>query len=135
MILEKLMEKKDLDAYINLRIEYLKSIERGVLEKLPEKERGFIQERFVGRINELEKLLLILRENKIKDMSKQYFREINPNLDDGKEPKVVEHWNGIEMEKIKKEGYGKIIEYWQKGRISFSLNWHRNSIVHYVLIS
>lgn len=84
MILEKLMEKKDLDAYINLRIEYLKSIERGVLEDLPEKERGFIQERFVGRINELEKLLLILRENKIKDMSKQYFHDINPKEDDGK---------------------------------------------------
>lgn len=38
MILEKLMEKKDLDAYINLRIEYLKSIEHGVLEKLPRNE-------------------------------------------------------------------------------------------------
>lgn len=76
-ILDKLMEKKDLDAYLNLRIEFLNNIETEELTKLPEKERGFVQERFVGRKIELKKLLTLLKENKIKDMSKQYFREIN----------------------------------------------------------
>ncbi len=76
-ILDKLMEKKDLDAYINLRIEFLNTIETEELIKLPEKERGFVQERFAGRKIELKKLLTLLKEDKIKDMSKQYFREIN----------------------------------------------------------
>ncbi len=76
-ILDKLMEKKDLDAYLNLRIEFLNNIETEELTKLPEKERGFVQERFVGRKTELKKLLTLLKEDKIKDMSKQYFRDIN----------------------------------------------------------
>lgn len=76
-ILDKLMEKKDLDAYIGLRIEFLNAIESEELKKLPEKERGFVQERFTGRKIELKKLLTLLKEDKIKDMSKKYFHEIN----------------------------------------------------------
>lgn len=85
-ILDKLMEKKDLDAYINLRIELLNSIESEELKNLPEKERGFVQERFTGRKTELKKLLTLLKEDKIKDMSKKYFREINGEIivDDNK---------------------------------------------------
>ncbi len=40
------------------------------IAKLPEKERGFIQERFVGRKIEIKKLLSLLKADKIKDMSK-----------------------------------------------------------------
>lgn len=76
MILDKLMEKKDLDAYINLRIEFLNSIESEELKKLPEKERGFVQERFTGRKLELKKLLSHLKEDKIKEMSKKYFGHV-----------------------------------------------------------
>jgi hypothetical protein len=76
-ILDKLMEKKDLDAYLNLRLEFINSIAEEEITKLPEKERGFIQERFIGRKIELKKLLRLLKEDKIKDMSKKYFQEIN----------------------------------------------------------
>lgn len=76
-ILDKLMEKKDLDAYLNLRLEFINSIMEEELARLPEKERGFIQERFVGRKVEIKKLLNLLRADKIKDMSKKYFQEIN----------------------------------------------------------
>ena len=76
-ILDKLMEKKDLDIYINLRIDYLNSTKTDEIMNRPEKERGLIQERFDGRIRELHKLKTLLAQNKIKDMGKEYFRFIN----------------------------------------------------------
>jgi len=76
-ILDKLMEKKDLDAYIKFRIEYLNSIKKDEIIKHQEKERGLIQERFNGRVIELDKLRILLQKNKIKNMGKEYFRLIN----------------------------------------------------------
>ena len=76
-ILDKLMEKKDLDAYINLRLEFIDSIMHKEVAKLPEKERELVRQRFVGRKVELKKLLRLLKEDKIKDMSKKYFQKIN----------------------------------------------------------
>jgi len=81
-ILDKLMEKKDLDAYINLRLEFIDSIIKKELSKLPENERELIRQRFVGRKVELKKLLRLLNEDKIKDMSKNYFQKINTESDD-----------------------------------------------------
>ncbi len=72
-ILDKLIEKKDLSIYIDFRIEYLNSIKTDEIMSRPEKERGLIQERFNGRILELEKLKDLLCQNKIKDMGKTYF--------------------------------------------------------------
>lgn len=83
VILDKLMEKKDLDAYINLRLEFIDSIIEKEVSKLPEKERELIRQRFVGRKVELKKLLRLSKEDKIKDMSKEYFRKINTESDDG----------------------------------------------------
>jgi len=51
--------------------------------KLPEKERELIRQRFVGRKIELRKLLRLLKEDKIKDMSKKYFQKINTESDNG----------------------------------------------------
>ena len=76
-ILNKLMEKKDLAAYIDLRTDYLNSIKTEEIMKRPEKERGLIQERFEGRIDELEKLKTLLCQDKIKDMGKEYFKQMN----------------------------------------------------------
>ena len=81
-ILDKLMEKKDLDAYINLRLEFIDSIIEKEICRLPEKEREFLRQRFVGRKGELKKLLILLKEDKVKDMSKEYFRKINTESDD-----------------------------------------------------
>ena len=82
-ILDKLMEKKDLDAYINLRLEFIDSVMHKEIARLPEKERELIRQRFVGRKVELRKLLRLLKEDKIKDMSKKYFQKINVESDDG----------------------------------------------------
>ncbi len=82
-ILDKLMEKKDLDAYINLRLEFIDSVMHKEVARLPEKERELIRQRFVGKKIELRKLLRLLKEDKIKDMSKKYFQKINTESDDG----------------------------------------------------
>ncbi len=76
-ILDKLMEKKDLRTYIINRIEFLRQEEQSDLLVLPESERGFIQERFMGRILELQKLKESLDKDLIKHDSKLYFRKIN----------------------------------------------------------
>lgn len=76
-ILNQLMEKKDLDIYINLRIDFLNSTKTAEIMSRPEKERGLIQERFNGRIRELKKLKSLLSQDKIKDMDKEYFRFVN----------------------------------------------------------
>ena len=76
-ILDKLMEKKDLAAYIDLRIDYLNVTKTEVIMKQPERKRGLIQERFEGRIDELEKLKTLLCQDKIKDMGKEYFKRMN----------------------------------------------------------
>ena len=82
-ILDKLMEKKDLDAYINLRLEFIDFIIGKEISRLPEKERELVRQRFVGRKVELRKLLILLKEDKIKDMSKKYFQNINAESDNG----------------------------------------------------
>ncbi len=72
-ILDKLMEKKDLKIYLEFRIKHLNSIKTDSIMAHKEKERGLIQERFNGRILELEKLAGILAQGKLKDMDKHYF--------------------------------------------------------------
>ena len=89
-ILDKLMEKKDLDAYINLRLEFIDSIIEKEILKLPEKERELLRQRFIGRKVELRKLLRLLKEDKIKDMSKEYFRKINTHNEEDDGDKISE---------------------------------------------
>jgi hypothetical protein len=76
-ILNKLMEKKDLSKYVNLRLDYIDSVIRKELPKLPENERELLRQRFVGRKVELKKLLILLDGDKIKTMSNRYFQKIN----------------------------------------------------------
>ena len=73
-ILDKLMEKKDLKIYIDQRIKYLSDEKESEILKLPESERGFIQERFQGRILELKKLRDCLEKDSIKYTSKKYYK-------------------------------------------------------------
>jgi len=76
-ILDKLMEKKDLRAYIIYRIKFLEQERESEILKTPESERGFLQERFQGRIIELKKLKEVLEKDLIKNHSKLYYRKIN----------------------------------------------------------
>lgn len=95
-ILDKLMEKKDLDAYIKLRLEFIDSIIKKELSRLPEKERELVRQRFIGRKVELKKLLNLLNEDKIKDMSKKYFQKINPESDDISVEVDNSEWDNID---------------------------------------
>ena len=72
MILDKLLEKKDLEIYIDTRIKRLLSIN---ITQFPEKQRGKISERIKGRVSELRELKKIIRQSRLKDMSKAYWRE------------------------------------------------------------
>ena len=72
MILDKLLEKKDLEIYIDTRIKKLLSIK---ITQFPEKQRGKISERVKGRVSELRELKKIIRQSRLKDMSKAYWRE------------------------------------------------------------
>lgn len=89
-ILDKLMEKKDLDAYISFRLEFLDSIIEEEISKLPENKREFIRQRFAGRKHELKKLLTLLKEDKIKNMSKKYFQYINTEPKDRDEEDIIQ---------------------------------------------
>ena len=72
MILDKLLEKKDLEIYIDTRIKKLLSIK---ITQFPEKQRGKISERIKGRISELREIKKIILQSRLKDMSKAYWRE------------------------------------------------------------
>lgn len=79
-ILDKLLEKKDLRAYIINRIKYLSTTKESEILRLPESDRGFIQERFYGRILELIKLKESLDKDMIKEHSKIYHRKNKQEL-------------------------------------------------------
>lgn len=73
MILDKLIEKKDLEVYIKLRLKMCKYwLEH--IKMFPVKERGFIQERLHGRMRELDMLLKNI--NTIKKEGKNLWREV-----------------------------------------------------------
>lgn len=76
-ILDKLLEKKDLKTYIEFRIKFLEQEREVEILKLPEQERGFIQERISGRILELKKLKESLAKDLIKHDAKMYYRKTN----------------------------------------------------------
>lgn len=76
MILEKLIEKKDIQIYIETRISHLETELNNTLKQTPEKKREFVKERFAGRIRELEKLRAVIAQGKIKDACKNYWEDM-----------------------------------------------------------
>ena len=74
-IIDKLMEKKDLELYLKLRIEFLElSIHNDILNTSP-KYREKLKQRQVGRLRELHLLLTELNQNNIKKKSMFYWRK------------------------------------------------------------
>lgn len=74
MILDKLIEKKDIEIYIDNRIIFLeKETIVEVLKQKPEK-RQIIKERFKGRIDELKKLDTVIKQDNLKVDSKKYYK-------------------------------------------------------------
>ena len=75
MILDKLMEKKDLKIYIDTRKKHLlKLVSKKELEKLPEKQRQAQVWRVNGRVLELTKLGQDM--DRLKDASKRYWESV-----------------------------------------------------------
>lgn len=75
MILDKLMETKDLRIYIDLRIKHLKNREmkQKRILSIPKEHRNNLAQREFGRIRELQKLKSLIKH--LKDESKRYWRE------------------------------------------------------------
>ena len=77
-ILDKLLEKKDVLAYIDFRILHLKDDLDAVLNSTSLKDRELIKERFNGRILELEELKYIVNQGttSLKFKSKSYSKKV-----------------------------------------------------------
>lgn len=74
MILDKLIEKKDIEIYIDNRIIFLeKETVVELLKQKPEK-RQMIKERFKGRIDELKKFDTVIKQDNLKVDSKKYYK-------------------------------------------------------------
>lgn len=76
MLLDQLLEKKDIILYLKLRADFLREIKHRETIKEPPENREFIVKRFEGRIEELTKLLHIVTNGQIKNMSKSYFHKL-----------------------------------------------------------
>jgi hypothetical protein len=76
MILEQLIEKKDIELYLKCRIKYLEQVRTDEVLKQPLGNREFINQRFKGKIEECSKLLHIITNGKIKKGSKWYFDKV-----------------------------------------------------------
>lgn len=75
MILDKLLEKKDLLNYIGLRIEMLQK--EFDVAKYPEHEREKQVQRLNGRIRELKRLNKIVSFGELKPVSKTMWKRCN----------------------------------------------------------
>lgn len=74
-MLEKLIEKKDLLAYLNFRMALLEVQMQCAMDTAPEKDREFIRQRFIGRLRELERLRIIIEQLKLKEEGKKAYRK------------------------------------------------------------
>jgi len=72
LILDKLIEKKDLLTYIEFRTKRLKKDQKVVLETAPERRRHPGWKLTHGRILELQDLKA--KVHKLKDLSKEYWK-------------------------------------------------------------
>jgi hypothetical protein len=73
-ILDKLVEKKDLEAYLGLRAAFLRNEMTDELQKQPDSKKELIRERFNGRILELNSFKQVVISNNIKRDSKRYYK-------------------------------------------------------------
>ena len=73
-ILDKLVEKKDLEAYLGLRAAFLRNEMAEEIQKQPDSKKELIHERFNGRILELYSFKQVVISNNIKRDSKRYYK-------------------------------------------------------------
>lgn len=76
MILEQLIEKKDLMAYIDLKIKLLQSTSKSKILKADPENRELVKQKINGQIKELKILKKIIHGNKIKENSKKIYKTL-----------------------------------------------------------
>ena len=79
MILDKLLEKKDIVAYLELRRDFLRSTLTTEIPKIKPEDREAIKERIEGRISELDLTIIAIEKNTLKDDSKYCYRQLHKN--------------------------------------------------------
>ena len=79
-ILDKLLEKKDVYAYIKFRIDELEKQQKETLSFTKDKDKQMIIERFTGRILELENIRNVIKQGNLKSKSKYYYKRTTPVL-------------------------------------------------------
>jgi len=80
MILDNLIEKKDLILYLKFRIDGLKK-ELKRIQKYPKNKREDIVLRLEIRIKENRRLLLLISENKLKENCKKMWKYLEKDKD------------------------------------------------------
>ena len=73
-ILDKLVENKDLEAYLGLRAALLRNEMTEEIRKQPDSKKELIHERFNGRILELDLLKQVVKSGNVKRDSKRYYK-------------------------------------------------------------
>lgn len=73
MILDKLIEKKDLLIYITMRMKELSHRKQDVIESATPRERQALAERFNGRLKELQLLKKAIVQSTLKKEAKHYW--------------------------------------------------------------
>ena len=74
MILDKLMEEKDLLIYIDYRVKHLREVLHNI-KKVHINDRGDFKYRTLGKIIELLKLKKLINEGRLIAAGKSYWRE------------------------------------------------------------
>lgn len=76
MVLEKLIEKKDVNLYLQYRCKELEKRKKEV-ESFPEQKREQIIKKFDGKITELKRLRSVMSEGKLKEECKRMWKNEN----------------------------------------------------------
>lgn len=87
-MLEKLIEIKELKAYIDLRVRRLKE-ELSNINKYPEKKRNSVIERIRGRITEINRLKGMICQSKVKSECKKMWKHQQYEKDKTKARTIV----------------------------------------------
>jgi hypothetical protein len=93
-ILDKLVEKKDVLAYIKFSTDMLKKELDMALLSAPNKDKQFIAKQFAGRVLELKELRKVVQQGMLKSKSISYSRkckkmETSPKIIKETSPKII----------------------------------------------
>ena len=102
-ILDKLVEKKNIEIYCNVRIAQLIEDMSRALEKTPDSQKQYVVEKFSGRIAELRKLKEVAKGNHFREYSIRHF----DTFVQAKTKDAIEYRKMIENREIEREGTPK----------------------------